>query len=122
MSTNSRLDHDIVRLNCWAIGISVPSLKSIVLSVLQLYVGQEIDIPTYRHTDRHVQSKIFRLFRENNLGQIYPAELEIKDTTENNTSASHLDLLLSVGRDGQLRTSLYDKRDDSTSISQTCRS
>ena len=29
-----------------------------------------------------------------------------------NTSASYLDLLLSIGRDGQLRTSLYDKRDD----------
>ena len=34
------------------------------------------------------------------------------DTTESNTSASYLDLLLSIGRDGQLRTSLYDKRDD----------
>ena len=43
---------------------------------------------------------------------MYPAELEIKDTTENNTSASFLDLLLSIGRDGQMRTSLYDKRDD----------
>ena len=41
-----------------------------------------------------------------------PAELEIKDTTESNTSASYLDLLLSIESDGQLRTSLYDKRDD----------
>ena len=49
---------------------------------------------------------------ENFLGQIYPPELEIKDTTESNTSASYLDLLLSIGRDGQLRTSLYDRRDD----------
>ena len=40
------------------------------------------------------------------------SELEIKDTTESNTSASYLDLLLSIGNDGQLRTSLYDKRDD----------
>ena len=48
---------------------------------------------------------------ENYLGQIYPAELEIKDTTESNTSASYLDLLLSIENDGQLRTSLYDKRD-----------
>ena len=37
---------------------------------------------------------------------------EIKDTTESNTSASYLDLLLSIESDGQLRTSLYDKRDD----------
>ena len=43
---------------------------------------------------------------------MYPAELEIKDTTDCNTSASYLDLLLSIESDGQLRTSLYDKRDD----------
>ena len=43
---------------------------------------------------------------------MYPPELEIKYTTESNTPASYLDLLLSIGRDGQLRTSLYDKRDD----------
>ena len=42
---------------------------------------------------------------ENFLGQI-------KDTTESNTSASYLDLLLSIGRDGQLRSFLSDKRDD----------
>ena len=43
---------------------------------------------------------------------MYPAELEIKDTTESTTSASYLDLLLSIGRDGQLHTSIYDKGDD----------
>ena len=43
---------------------------------------------------------------------MYPAELEIKDTTESNTSASYLDLLLSIESDGQLCTSLYDKRYD----------
>ena len=43
---------------------------------------------------------------------MYPAELEIKNTTESNTFASYLDLLLSIRRDDQLRTSLYDKRDD----------
>ena len=41
-----------------------------------------------------------------------PLELEIKHTTESDTSASYLDLLLSIGRDGQLHTSPYDKRDD----------
>ena len=45
---------------------------------------------------------------ENYLGQMYPAELKIKDTTESTTSASYLDLLLSIGRDGQLHTSIYD--------------
>ena len=48
---------------------------------------------------------------ENYLDQMYPAEIK-KNTTERNTSASYLDLLLSIGRDGQLQTSLYDKRDD----------
>ena len=62
---------------------------------------------TYRYID-DVNNPDF----ENYLGQMYPAELEIKDTTESNTSASYLDLLLSIESDGQLRTSLYDKRDD----------
>ena len=53
---------------------------------------------------------------ENYVGQIYPAELEIKNTTESNTSASYLDLLLSIGRDGRLPTSLFDKRDDFTNF------
>ena len=43
---------------------------------------------------------------------MYPVELENKDTSESNTSASYMDLLLSIGRDGQLHTSFYDKRDD----------
>ena len=49
---------------------------------------------------------------ENYLGPMYPVELEIKDTTESNTSASNLDLLLSIGRDGKLHTPIYDKGDD----------
>ena len=59
---------------------------------------------------------------ENYLGQMYPAELGIKDTTESTTSASYLDLLLSIWKDGQLHTSIYDKRDDFISTSQTFRS
>ena len=38
--------------------------------------------------------------------------LRSRDTTESTTSASYLDLLQSIGRDGQLHTSIYDKRDD----------
>ena len=38
--------------------------------------------------------------------------MSVKDTMESNTSASYLNLLLSIGRDGQLHTSLYDKCDD----------
>ena len=99
------------------------------------------DIPTDRHTDRttdrcnaicpsffkggiKIASQLNFTYRyidvlstnspyfENYLGQMYPAELEIKDTTESNTSASYLDLLLSIASDCQLLTSLYDKRDD----------
>ena len=43
---------------------------------------------------------------------MYPAEVEIKDTTESTTSTSYLDLLLSIGRNGQLHTSIYDNRND----------
>ena len=48
----------------------------------------------------------------NCLDRIYPNELEIKDTTETSTSASYLDLTLSIDTEGKLCTKLYDKRDD----------
>jgi hypothetical protein len=44
--------------------------------------------------------------------RIYPIELEIKDTTYTDRSASYLDLHLKINREGRLRTKLYDKRDD----------
>ena len=65
---------------------------------------------TYRYID-DVLSIINPEF-ENYLGQMYPVELEVKDTTETNTSASYLDLLMLIERDGQLHTSIYDKHDD----------
>ena len=43
--------------------------------------------------------------------RIYPIELEIKDTTDTDTSASYLDLHLEIDGEGRLRTKLYDKRD-----------
>ena len=51
-------------------------------------------------------------YKDNYLGELYPTLLEIKDTTGSKTSVSYLYLLLSIGSDCQLRTSLYDKRDD----------
>ena len=65
---------------------------------------------TYRYIDDvlSINNQVF----ENYLGQMYPAELEIKDTTESNTSASYLDLLLSTETGGRLRTSLHHRRDD----------
>jgi hypothetical protein len=44
--------------------------------------------------------------------RIYSIELEIKDTTDKDTSASYLDLHLEIDSEGWLRTKLYDKRDD----------
>ena len=44
--------------------------------------------------------------------RIYPIELEIKDTTDTDRSASYLDLHLEIDNEGRLRTKLYDKRDD----------
>ena len=66
----------------------------------------------FNFTYRYIDDVLSINNPENYLGQMYPPELEIKDTTESNTSAFYLDLPLSIGRDGQLYTSLYDKRDD----------
>ena len=63
---------------------------------------------TYRYIDLSINYLDFDYY----LGQMYPAELEIKDTNESIISVFCLDLLLSIGRDGQLRTSLYNKRAD----------
>ena len=46
------------------------------------------------------------------LHQIYPDELEIKDTTDSRKSASYLDIHLEMDNKGKLCTSLFDKRDD----------
>ena len=54
-----------------------------------------------------VNNKYFRTY----LPQIYPKELELKETTESNLKCSFLDLLL-FSDDNQLKFKLYDKRDD----------
>ena len=46
------------------------------------------------------------------LHEIYPDELEIKDTTDSPKSASYLDIYLEFDNKGKLCTRLYDKRDD----------
>ena len=67
---------------------------------------------TYRYIDDvlSINSPDFQNF----LGQMYPAELEIIETTDSNISTSYLDFLLPIEIDGQLRTSLCDKHDDFT--------
>ena len=84
------------------------------ISVLLLSTGKKKLASQFNFTYRYIDDvlSINNPDFANYLGQMHPAELEIKDTTESNTSASYLDLLLSIESDGQLRTSLYDKRDD----------
>ena len=48
------------------------------------------------------------------LHRIYPNELEVNDTTDNQTSASYLNLHLEIDNGGRFKTKLYDKRDDFT--------
>jgi hypothetical protein len=43
---------------------------------------------------------------------IYPIELEIKDTTDIDRSASYLDLHLEIDSEGRFRATLSDKKDD----------
>jgi hypothetical protein len=43
---------------------------------------------------------------------IYPNELEVKDTTDTQKSASYLDLQLGIDNGGRLKTKFYDKPDD----------
>ena len=46
------------------------------------------------------------------IDRIYPIELETKDTTDTDRSASYLDIHLEIDSEGRLKTILYDKRDD----------
>ena len=47
----------------------------------------------------------------NQLSSLAPIELEIKDTTDTDRSASYLDLHLEIDSERRVRTKLYDKRD-----------
>ena len=47
---------------------------------------------------------------ENEIGNIYPPQLELKKTTENEGRLSYLDLELSI-LDSMFRTAVFDKRD-----------
>jgi hypothetical protein len=65
---------------------------------------------SFNHTFRYIVDDLS--INNHNFHLIYPDELEIKDTTESDKSASYLDILLSIDSHGRLTTSLYDKRDD----------
>ena len=83
----------------------IQSLQSTVIKQF----GSRLNF-TYRYIDEVLSINNPEI--ENDMGQMYPVELEIKDTTESNTSISYLDLLLSIRRNGQLHNSICDKRDD----------
>ena len=61
---------------------------------------------TFRYIDNvlSLNNSRFRDF----VDSIYPIELEIKDTTDTDRSASYIDLLLDIDSEGWLRTKLYD--------------
>jgi hypothetical protein len=46
------------------------------------------------------------------ISQLNIVELEIKDTTDTDRSASYLEIHLEIDSEGRLRTELNDKRDD----------
>jgi hypothetical protein len=69
---------------------------------------------SFNHTFRYIDDvlSINNHNFHNYVHLIYPDELEIKDATEYDRSASYLDILLNIASNGRLTTSLYDKRDD----------
>ena len=54
-----------------------------------------------------INNKYFK----DHISTIYPNALELKETTESDTSCSFLDLLI-FNDDGELKFRIYDKRDD----------
>jgi hypothetical protein len=69
---------------------------------------------SFNFTFRYIDD--FRSLNNYRLGdfvyRIYPIELEIKDTTDTDRSASYLDLHLEIDSECWLRTKLYETRDD----------
>ena len=85
--------------------ISLYSYEAKFLQSL-LSTGRKQLASRFNFTQRHVDDvlSINNPEFQNYQGQMYPVEFEIKDTTKSTDSASYLDLLLSIGRDGQLQT------------------
>jgi hypothetical protein len=69
---------------------------------------------SFNHTFRYIDDvlSINNHDFHNYVHLIYSDELDIKDTTESDKSASYLDILLNIDSNGRLTTSLYDRRDD----------
>ena len=71
-------------------------------------------VVSFNHSFRYIDDvlSINNHIFHNYVHLIYLDELDIKDTTESDKSASYLDILLNIDYNGRLTTSLYDKRDD----------
>jgi hypothetical protein len=65
---------------------------------------------TFRHIDDVLSLNNSRF--GDFIDRIYPIELETKDTTDTDKSASYLDLHLEIDSEGQLKRILRKKRDD----------
>jgi hypothetical protein len=74
----------------------------------QILAGSWFDISIYWQRFIFQQQSIPFMCRFD----IYPNELENKDTTECSTSASYLDILLILDTNGKITTQVYDKTDD----------
>ena len=74
-------------------------------------------------TYRYIANVLFlsHQYFENNLDQLYLVEFEIKDMIESNTSASYLDLLMSIGRTVNFSLQFTTHATISISISYTFR-
>jgi hypothetical protein len=80
--------------------------------------NKKLAVP-FNHTFRYTYINVVLTINNHNIHFIYPDELEIKDTTESGKSALYLDILLTlcnIDFSGRLTTTLYDKRDDSSTF------
>ena len=63
---------------------------------------------TFRHIDDVLSLNNSRF--GDFIDRIYPIELETKDTTDTDKSASYLDVHLEIDSEGRLKTKLYEKK------------
>jgi hypothetical protein len=64
---------------------------------------------TFRHIDDVLSLNNSRF--GDFIDRIYPIELETKDTTDTDKSASYLDLHLEIDSEGRLKTNFYEKKE-----------
>jgi hypothetical protein len=76
-------------------------------TIFWLYRGGQFYMKTEKN---HRPVAIHWQTLSHNVVYIYPIELEIKDITDTDRSASYFDLHLEIDSEGRLRTKLYDKK------------